>query len=98
MLSLFANSALLKRFLTLMGLFPMILIFIEKAETAGGSGPQKQQQVLDAVQQLIDELTQHQFLPAEMQEDVQKTAAELIDISIRVYNKAGFFTKGTWAV
>jgi len=93
MLSLFANSALLKRFLHFVGLVPVILRFVEIAEASGKNGPEKRAFVIRAVQRMVTELIKRSYLPDEMEEGLVKTAGDLTDAIVSVYNASGVFTR-----
>jgi len=103
MISLLANAALLKRFLSYVGLIPLILRYIEIAEQLGNDtfeqtgvkmpGPQKRELVIDATTATIQELSRRGYLPEELSDGLKKTAGELTDAAVAVYNTVGFFRK-----
>jgi hypothetical protein len=93
MLSLFANSALLKKFLTYVGLVPLVLRFIERAEESAAPGEQKKAMVESAIAGTLAALNKRGFLPEELVEGVGKPAGDLIDTMVEVYNQVGFFRR-----
>lgn len=96
MLSLFANSALMRRFLSYMGLVPLILKFVDMAErTTGLSGAGKRAMVLEAINVTIFELGRRGYIPPELNENLERTAVDLIDVVVGIYNHVGFFTHET---
>src|SRR4029079_11249601 len=88
LLSLFSNSALMRRFLQYAALIPIIVRFIEHVEATqqGDPGPEKRATVLKAVTTNVDELIRRQILPPDIREDLDKTAGELIDTTVNTYN------------
>jgi hypothetical protein len=92
-LSLLSNAALAKRFLQLVALVPLILRFMERAESTRKAGADKRAQVMFAVHLTLQELSKLGYMPDEMldREEITKTAGSLTDALVAIYNAAGFF-------
>jgi hypothetical protein len=93
MLSLLANSALFQKFLTYVGLVPLILRYIERAEETRLSGEEKKALVESAIAGTLAALNKRGFLPEELVKDVSRPAGDLIDTMVDVYHQVGFFHK-----
>jgi hypothetical protein len=93
MLSLLANSALFKQFLTYVGLVPLILRYIERAEETRLPGEDKKALVESAIAGTLAALNKRGFIPPELVTDAARPAGDLIDTMVDVYHQVGFFTK-----
>jgi hypothetical protein len=93
MLSLFANTSLMKSFLSYVGLVPLVLRYIEKAEETGLPGVEKKEIVTTAIASTLAALNQKNYLPPELIAGVGKPTADLVDTMVTVYNAVGFFHK-----
>lgn len=91
MLELLANQAQLKKFLGYVALTPLVLPFIQIAEGAGGTGPEKRATVIAAVMGMLQESVKRGYVPSTALDELEKTAGELTDVAVKLFNTQKFF-------
>jgi hypothetical protein len=91
MFEILSNAGMFKKFLQYAAITPIVFRVMELVEPQKLSGEKKREKVVKACIVAAEQLARRQYIPASALEGIDRTAADVTDMAVAMYNAMGLF-------